>query len=376
MTDISTLFPENYEASRGRFRKNLARVQTMWPNAQLSQHRLASSEDLTIDWIHATALKQNDKVFVLTTGEHGIECYVGSAMLQRFIEMYLHQLDPNDTGLLLVHAINPWGMKHRRRTNRFNVDLNRNFVWNPEDLDLTFNPGYDDLNSFLNPQSPIPSLFWRQLGILLQLARHLLSKGKDSLREAVLLGQYRYPKGLFFGGDTIQEETALIRGLYQNVLGQYDHMVHLDMHTGYGPRYQMSLVNSVLEERGSAQLSQIFDYPLIVAVNTEEFYFIRGDMIDYVYTLRDKIFPQKRLYATSFEFGTYGESDLAMIRNLRIVILENQLHWHGTSMLEVEKRVRYLFGELFAPQGADWRAKAVADADRAFQGILRSEGFI
>ncbi len=95
--------------------------------------------------------------------------------------------------------------------------------------------------------------------------------------------------------------------LYRQALQAYDQILHLDMHTGYGPRYQMSLVNSVLETTTSQEFVQKFDYPLVVAANREEFYAIRGDMIDYVYALRNGEFPGKKLYATSFEFGTLGD---------------------------------------------------------------------
>jgi hypothetical protein len=71
-------------------------------------------------------------------------------MQQRFIDKYLPRLDPRTTGLLLVHAINPWGMKHHRRVNADNIDLNRTFLWN-QAFDPAFNPEYDFLNDYINP---------------------------------------------------------------------------------------------------------------------------------------------------------------------------------------------------------------------------------
>jgi hypothetical protein len=127
MSNILSLFPATYEASRERFRNNLPVVQSMWSKAKLLQHKLSGDEDLTIDWIYSDAADTHQKVFILTTGEHGVEGYVGSAMMQLFIEKYMPKLDPRTTGILLVHAINPWGMKHHRRGNRDNIDLNRTF---------------------------------------------------------------------------------------------------------------------------------------------------------------------------------------------------------------------------------------------------------
>ena len=148
------------------------------------------------------------------------------------------------------------------------------------------------------------------------------------------------------------------------------------MHTGYGPRYQMSLVNSALEVRTSQEFVEKFDYPLVVAANPEEFYAIRGDMIDYVYTLRRHEFPEKKMYATSFEFGTLGDGVKGQIGSPRTMMFENRLYWHGSVNDKLAERVKYDFEELFNPVATDWRAKAVADADQAFMGILKAEGYL
>ncbi len=147
MSDILSLFPETYEASRERFRQNLAVIQQYWPKAELSHHKIAGDEDLTIDWISSDALDENEKVLILTTAEHGIEGYVGSAMQQRFIDKFLPRIDPRTTGLLLVHSINPWGMKYHRRVNPNNVDLNRTFDYD-NSFDKSTNPDYDHLLDF------------------------------------------------------------------------------------------------------------------------------------------------------------------------------------------------------------------------------------
>ena len=118
--------------------------------------------------------------------------------------------------------------------------------------------------------------------------------------------------------------------LYRRHIRGYERVVHLDMHTGYGPRYQMGLVNSPLEPRDSEELARRFAYPLVVKADPSEFYPVQGDMIDYVYTLVREELPEVGLYATSFEFGTLGDSLPAHVRSLRTLILENQMHWSGT----------------------------------------------
>ena len=375
MSEILALFPETYEASRARFRDNLTVVQKLWPQARLSKHQLPGDEDLSIDWIYADALGKNEKIFLLTTGEHGVEGYVGSAMQQRFIDMYLARLDPQITGLLLVHAINPWGMKHHRRVNANNVDLNRNFIYGGV-FDAAINLEYDKVRETLNPSRIIQSLEVSNLIFYGELMWQLARLGQDGFRSATLLGQYRYPQGLYYGGSGYQEEARTLIELYRQTFSAYDQILHLDMHTGYGPRYQMSLVNSALETGSSQEFVEKFDYPLVVAANPEEFYAIQGDMIDFVYALWQHEFPQKRLFATAFEFGTLGDELFGLVHSPRAMIHENRLYWQGAANDKVREQVKRDFEELFNPSAADWKEKAVADADQAFKGILKSEGFL
>ncbi len=374
-TDITQLFPKTYTDSRARFRGDLSLVQGRWPDAELAQHWIAPEDDLSIDWIQAQAAVNPRKLFILTTGLHGAEGHVGSAMMRLFVEEYLPRLNPQNTGLLLVHAINPWGMKHMRRVNPHNVDLNRNFLWDEADLNPAINPNYTLLNHFLNPQKPIGRYAAANWAFLFQLIRSLISPGESVLRSAMLMGQYRYPQGVYYGGGEIQEETRVLMKLFRGAFENYDQVIHLDMHTGYGPRYQMSLVNSPLERRSPQTLAHAFDYPLVIAATPDEFYTIQGDMVDWVYRLHEVEFPAKRLYSAAFEFGTLGDSLTASIRSMRAIILENRAYWFGTLNPGDERLVKTEFQVLFSPKEGVWREKAVADARQAFEGILTAESY-
>ena len=375
MSELHDLFPKTYEASRARFRDNLSAVQAMWPEARLFQHALPGDEDLTIDWIYSDAIESNERILLFTTGEHGVEGYVGSAMLQRFIEVYMPKLDPRNTGILLLHAINPWGMKHHRRGNQDNIDLNRTFLWNAGH-DPSFNPDNDKINSFLNPSAKLKKLFLSNLLYMLGLGWYVARMGMQKFRLAYLLGQYRHPKGLFYGGTKTPEETRVLMEMYRQALSDYNQILHLDMHTGYGPRYQMSVVNSALDKRTSDEFVRKFNYPLVVAATPDEFYAIRGDMIDYIYALQQNEFPEKKLYATSFEFGTLGDTFYGLFHCPRVMIHENRAYWYGARNETLLARAKHGFEELFNPAAEDWREKALADADQAFTGILKAEGYL
>jgi len=102
----------------------------------------------------------------------------------------------------------------------------------------------------------------------------------------------------------------------------------------------------------------------------KEFYATNGDMTGYLYELRNTEFPDKQVFATAFEFGTYGDSLLARIRSLRTMVFESQLHWHGSVDKTTEAKIRHEFQELYFPAEEKWRKKALADCRQAFEGIL------
>ena len=165
-------------------------------------------------------------------------------------------------------------------------------------------------------------------------------------------------------------------GLFRQHLRQYGHLVLLDMHSGYGPRHQMTLVNSCLEPRDSAELERRCGYSPALKSDGAEFYFMQGDMLDWLYRLAGDEFRGKRLYAVSFEFGTLGDGLLATARSLRAMVFENQLFWHGATTSRARRQIEREFEALYLPADAKWRAKAISDARQALHGVLHAEGFI
>jgi len=68
------------------------------------------------------------KLMVLISGTHGVSGAYGSASQTAWLERRENWTLPDDTAVLMVHLINPWGVAWSRRTNEDNVDLNRNFI--------------------------------------------------------------------------------------------------------------------------------------------------------------------------------------------------------------------------------------------------------
>src|SRR5919109_826144 len=141
-------FPDSYESSRARFLRDVELLRAKWVSSHLEAYPLKNFPDLSIDWFWAEPHTKENLVMI-SIAEHGIEGYVGSAMLKVFMDEFAPRLNPENTGLLLVHAINPWGMKHRYRVNPNSVDLNRNFVFDGN-YSPRINPDYNLLLELLN----------------------------------------------------------------------------------------------------------------------------------------------------------------------------------------------------------------------------------
>jgi hypothetical protein len=261
-------------------------------------------------------------------------------------------------------------MKHRQRVNKNNVDLNRNFETDFEKL-KSLNPHYESLSALLNPTRPLKHPLYEKLVFLWNVAK-ALPKGASHIREAALMGQYRVEAGIYFGGFAPQEETQRMKELFQTSVHGYAQIVVLDIHTGYGPRWQMTLVNPPSAKETASETAARFQVPRVAGTNPDEFYTIHGDMTDFIQALvsSEKI----PAYVGAFEFGTYGDSLWQGIHSLRTTALENCLRHFGGSDA-ARKWMRREYDELFVPSEAKWWDKAQADARRYFDGILIAEGF-
>jgi hypothetical protein len=64
------------------------------------------------------------------------------------------------------------------------------------------------------------------------------------------------------------------------------------------------------------------------------------------------------------------------LRELRTMILENQVYHYGTDNETLRRRTAADFQALYCPQAAYWQAQAVQAARQAFTGILRAEKYL
>ena len=355
----------------------LSRVESLKASGVILEHTthaIDENDGLYIDNILIPATEDQKDLIVITTGVHGIEGYIGSVMLDVFFDEIYQELDKATTGILIVANINPYGMKYMRRYNENNVDLNRNFIEDWSSFDLSSNKEYPKVDSFLQPEGKIGNAFWHEVGFYLSLTKTAITDGADTISDALLTGQYEYSNGVYYGGNGDEASTVYLKNVFANCLdSEYENIIHIDIHSGYGPRYNMVIFNSVQDSTTEADAVAEIGYEYIIAQDSEKFYVTFGDTTDYFYRLAKSKNSDKSLYSTCFEFGTIGDSFIDSILSLKYTVDENRQHHFPTNNKTSAEIVRQNYLELFYPTETTWRLKAVTDFKDALRGVLNAK---
>jgi predicted deacylase len=359
-THAELIYFDTYEDNRKAFLE-LSQGHTLpsWP--------LLSDTSLTTDLtLIQVADKPADSLVVLTSGLHGIEGYVGSSV-QRWLLTELKNKKNRKSDVLLIHALNPWGMKNKRRVNENNIDLNRNFALDP-DLYRQKNPEYTQLNSFLNPEDKVDITFFYRLNFIFKSLQYIYEFSLDAIRKSILLGQYNQPKGIYFGGLSASELKTNIDNLFEKELKTYKKILWIDLHTGYGEKGKLHLLSNDSNSETGKKLQKVFLNEKIDFGNQKNFYKTTGDLDSYI---AGKSNSQQDINAITFEYGTMNsQNPLASIESLRRMIVENQGYQVGFENLDSQTTTYKQFEELFYPKTDEWKKSILEQTQRILEPLL------
>lgn len=342
--DTFNAFPVDYHTSRNRFR-NLSQALT---DDLKSYAVLSVDKSLTIDVCAIGDLDAKRKVIV-SSGLHGVEGFVGAAIQLALLDRLINdQITMTNCAIVLIHAINPYGFKNLRRVNEDNVDLNRNFLG-----DFNQKPtaaDYTKFNSLLNPDSTGNFFDAFTLKAYLYICRY----GIRSLRQSISAGQYDFPKGLFYGGESSAQSTRLIQQILLGLDDQECEIFHIDIHSGLGNYASHKLLLA-----GSGQSTKLdhykskFDVSKIELIGTKQSIAstLNGTISHYLGRTMGKNY-----YHLGLEFGTF--SNLRLLKAMR---LENAAHYFLDDNDQDKKRIKAEFLECFCPSDPLWRKTVVAD---------------
>jgi hypothetical protein len=227
------------------------------------------------------------------------------------------------------------------------------------------------VKEFLEPTGKIGNALWHEAGFYLSLAKTAITDGAGTISDALLTGQYEYPQGVYYGGTGDEASTAYLKDVFSQCLDSaYENIVHIDIHSGYGPRYNMVIFNSVFETMTEAESQTVFGYDHIIAHDSESFYATTGDTTDFFYRLAQRKQAEAALFSTCFEFGTIGDEFFDTILSLKYTVDENRNHWYPTNNATSAEIVRQNYLELYYPTETTWREKTIQDFLTATRGVL------
>jgi len=314
---------------------------------------------------------QKRRLIVVSSGVHEVEGPTGSAVQRLFMQEALtaQQLAGPlaDTGVLLLHAVNPWGFAKYRRVTENNVDLNRNASADAA-LYRTVNAGYPLVDPLVNPDQPADVSAVEHRFFHLRVVSMIAQHGMRALRQAVLQGQYQVPKGIYFGGQALEPQLAALGPQIAPILNAYPLSLSLDLHTGYGARGTLHLFfDPPKNPRARQGLEMAFAGQRIDWASGDDFYTLTGDFVGWLSQLRS---GGTHLPA-AFEYGTMNSQEtLGSIKSMHVTVLENQGKQHGYASAEDEARIKRDYREMFYPSSPDWRAKVIGDSRAMFQALL------
>jgi hypothetical protein len=192
--------------------------------------RGAEGEELAID-VAVLGPDGAPGVLLLTSATHGVEGFCGSGCEVNLLrdDAFVREAQSSGVRVVFLHALNPFGFSHLRRTNEDNVDLNRNF--RDFATPVPRNAAYAEVHGFIVPGTwpPSPENDAR-------LAAYLKERGDLALQAAVTGGQCDHPDGLFYGGVRPAWSNTTFRKVLREHCAQAATLGWIDFHTGLGPR--------------------------------------------------------------------------------------------------------------------------------------------
>jgi hypothetical protein len=259
--------------------------------------------------------------------------------------------------VLYIHALNPFGFSHVRRTTHENVDLNRNF--HDFAAPLPVNTAYRELHPLLVPAQwpPAPD---NEAAIAAWLARH----GEKAFQSAVSGGQYEFADGLFYGGRAPSWSNLALREVLRAHGRRAARIGWIDIHTGLGPSgvgeriyagrddgAELARVRQWWDGGGRTPVTSIYDGSSTSA-------FLTGMMFAAAY---DEC-PQAQYTGMALEYGT-----VPVMQTLQALRAGQWLNAHPDAPAELAEAIRGQVMAAFYTDTDAWRGQVLAQAREAME---------
>jgi hypothetical protein len=300
-------------------------------------------------------------LFIVASGTHGVEGFLGSGCQVGYLTEKLYQDRPDGSAIVLVHAMNPFGFAHVRRVNEDNVDLNRNFV--DHMIPYPEKPDYEFVHSWLVPEDwDGPSRSDSDKAI----ATYIEERGFSAYQSAVSSGQYKHADGVFYGGNQPSWSNNNWRQFLTGSVSDRQHVGFLDLHTGLGPYGYgepifLSWPDMAQYERARQWYGEDVTAPEAGDSTSAA---VQGVVASAFHDLGAKC----EITAIALEYGTIPVEDV-----LEAVRADNWLYVHGRLNSVIGREIKQQIRDAFYCDADDWKHlvwdRAVDILQKGFVGL-------
>ncbi|MGY6274623.1 DUF2817 domain-containing protein [Methylomonas sp. MgM2] len=354
----TNLFPASYRSGRQQWLDSLNALPSSGQHLVfLSPGTGPNGEELATDtlWLgNADA----ENVLVVIGGTHGVEGLTGSAIQTDLLQLLAGRrlTCPEQTAILLVHALTPWGYAWLRRCDADGVDLNRNAV--DFSLPPPENPGYDQLR---------PALFAADA----EQRRRLLDEfgrthGRVALEIAVSGGQYHDPQGPFYGGKAPAHGRLVCEALMECYGLSQRRLAVIDLHTGLGPySYGEIICDHAPDSAGAAVAGTWYGDSVTLPLAGTSSSVPKQGLLDYLW---HEVMDDRSCYVT-LEFGTYSTDRL-----FDVLLLDHQI-WAQDDINASRLAHSLLMRRHFCPNDSAWQEMVLLRARQVIYQAMQGVSF-
>ena len=326
------------------------------------------------------------KLLIMSSGIHGLEGYTGSAVQNLFLNEILPYANNQNIDVLMINGMNAFGMKNQRRHTANRVDLNRNWFASDEFPTTIDDSIYDDFNENFNPDSKATfnELDFARF-ITKDIVPNLPSVMSGDLTKAAGQGQYRFPKGLTFGGTKAEPHRKLITDVLHQFVPNYQYILAMDLHTGLGRRELQLLPNPPYSARAGELRKAIFEVNgrKIQETGGTDFYMSHGDFSDFICQYSEQKYQTSTCANMLIEYGTLmppsweKQGVLTSLKKyiqsaytLYLTVRENQAYVHGAASIGELHTIREAWANMFNPNDSTWRQMILDETRTLFPKYL------